>query len=142
VFHVSLLTPVTKDKIKGRTQPAPPPIQVVDPETKEPEEHYQIKRYLDSRWIKTKEKKWNFQFLVEWEGYHNHTWESREQIEKDAKDSKQELGEDEDDFNLEEDFYLKHPDTGHHNDPEKERFEWNQKVKQRKGKAPIRRTRA
>jgi len=85
-----------------------------------------------------KGKERNFQFLVEWEGYDDHTWESREQIEKDAKDSKQELGEDDDDFNLEEDFYSKHPDAPHHADPEKERFEWNQKVKRRKGKAPIR----
>jgi len=140
VFHISLLTPVTKDKIKGRTQPVPLPIQVVDPETKEPVEHYQIKRYLDSRWIKMKDKKWNFQFLVEWEGYDDHTWESREQIEKDAKDSKQELGEDEDNFDLEEEFYLKHPDAPHHDDPEKERFKWHQKAKQSKGKAPIKRT--
>ena len=101
-----------------------------------------MKRYLDSRWIRTKNKKWIFQFLVEWEGYDDHTWESREQIEQDAKDSKQELGEDEDDFDMEVDFYQKHPDAPHHNDPEKERSEWQQHTKRRKGKAPIRRTRA
>jgi len=141
VFHISLLTPIAKDKIKGKTQPAPLPIQVMDPETKEPVEQYQIKRYLDSRWIKMKDKKWDFQFLVEWEGYDNHTWEPREQIEKDTKDSKQELGDDEDDFDLEEEFYSKHLDAPHHKDLEKERFEWHQKAKRRKGKAPIKQTR-
>jgi len=139
VFHVSLLTPVKQDQIKGQTQPPPPPVLIANPETEEPEEHYQIKRYLDSRWIKMKNNKWDFQFLVEWEGYEDHTWESREKLEKDTEDSKQELGPDDNDFDLEEDFYLKHPDAPHHEDPEKERFISTASRSKRKGKATIRR---
>jgi hypothetical protein len=143
VFHVSLLSPVKEDRVPGRTQPAPAPILVSDPGSDEPEEHYQMKRYLDSRWIKTKDNSWNFQFLVEWEGYDDHTWESRDQIEKDTKDSKQELGEDDDDFDMEEDFYSKHPDAPHHTDPVSERSEWHTVHRtRRKGKAPIRRRRS
>ena len=141
VFHISLVTPVREDKIRGRTQPPPLPVIVQDPGAEEPEEHYRMKQYLDSRWVKTKDKKWEFQFLVEWDGYDDHTWESRDQIEKDAKESKQELGEDEDDFDMEEDFYSKHPDAPHHSDPEAERSEWHSVQKKRKGKAPIRKTR-
>jgi len=138
VFHVSLLTPVKQDQIKGRTQAPLPPVIIANPETEEPEEHYQIKRYLDSRWIKMKNK-WDFQFLVEWEGYDDHTWESREKLEEDTRNSKQELGPDEDDFDLEEDFYSKHPDAPHHKDPEKERFISTASRSKRKGKATIRR---
>ena len=138
VFHISLLTPVKTDQITGRTHPPPPPIVVKDPVTEEPEEHYVIKRYLDSRWVKTKEG-WDFQFLVEWEGYDDHTWESREKLEADTKESKQELGPDDDDFDLEEDFYSKHPDAPHHNDPENEQFTTQTTRSKRKGKAPIRR---
>jgi len=138
VFHVSLLSPVKVDQVTGRMQPPPPPILVTGPGAEEPEEHYQIKRYLDSRWIKTKEGKWDFQFLVEWEGYDDHTWESREQIKQDTKESKQELGPDEDDFDLEEDFYSKHPEAPHHNDPEREQFITQATRSKRKGKAPIR----
>ncbi len=140
VFHISLLSPVKTDQIKGQTQPPPPPVLIKDPETEEPEEHYQIKRYLDSRWIKTKNNKWDFQYLVKWEGYDDHTWESREKLEHDTRESKQELGPDDDDFDLEEEFYSKHPEAPHHNDPEKERFITQTSRTRRKGKAPIRRT--
>jgi hypothetical protein len=140
VFHVSLLTLVKEDTIPGRTHPPPPLILVVDPDhDEEPEEHYQMKQYLDSRWIKMKDNKWDFQFLVEWEGYDDHTWESREQIEKDARESLQQLGEDDDDFDMEEDYYTKHLDAPHHTDPEAERFEQVASRTRRKGKAPIRR---
>jgi len=111
---------------------------VKDPETNEPEEHYQIRQYLDSRWIKTKNNKWAFQFLVEWEGYDDHTWESREKLEQDTKDLKQELGPDDNDFDLEEDFYSKHPNAPHHENPEGERFTTQTTRSKRKGKAPIR----
>ena len=140
VFHISLLMPVREDKIRGRTQPPPLLVIVQDPGAEEPEEHYQMKQYLDCRWIKMKDKKWQFQFLVEWDRYNNHTWESRNQIEQDTKGSKQELGEDEDNFDMEEDFYSKHPDTPHHNDLEGERSEWHTVQKKRKGKAPIQKT--
>jgi len=136
VFHVSLLS-LVKDQIEGRTQPAPPPILVEDPESEEPEEHYMIKRYLDSRWVKMGNK-WDFQFLVEWEGYDDHTWESREKLEADTKESKQEPGPDNDNFDLEEEFYLKHPNAPHHEDPEKERYVTTTTRSKRKGKAPIR----
>ena len=140
VFHVSLLSPVKEDKITGRTQPPPPPIQVLDPITEEPEEHYVIKRYLDSRWVKDK-KEWDFQFLVEWEGYDDHTWESRRKLEQDTKETRQKLGPDDDDFDLEEEFYTKHPDAPHHDDPEAERFITEERKHRRKGKTPIRRRR-
>ena len=100
-----------------------------------------MKQYLDSRWIKTKDNKWQFQFLVEWDGYDDHTWEPREQIEKDSEQSKQELGEDEDDFDMEEDFYNKHPDAPKHTDPEKDRFTTVTQWSRRKGKTPLQRTR-
>ena len=109
---------------------------MTDPSTNEPEEHYVIKRYLDSRWVKSGGK-WDFQFLVEWEGYDDHTWESRDKLEADTKESKQELGPDDDDFDLEDEFYSKHPDAPHHNDPEMERFVTATTRHRRKGKAPI-----
>jgi len=100
-----------------------------------------MKRYINSRWIRMADGKWNFQFLVEWEGYDNHTWESREQIEKDAQGTEQEPGKDNGDFNMEEEFYLKHPNAPHHNNPILERTEWQKVTKRRKGKAPIWQTR-
>src|SRR5258708_18018226 len=141
VFHVLLLTPVKKDSIPGRTQPPPPPILVRDFRAEEPEEHYQMKQYLDSRWIKTKDNKWQFQFLVEWDGYNNHTWEPREQIERDSEQSKHEVGEDERHFDMEEDFYNKHPDAPKHTDPEGDRSTMVTQRSRQKGKTPIRRTR-
>ena len=99
-----------------------------------------IKRYLNSRWVKDK-KEWDFQFLVEWEGYDDHTWESRKKLEQDTKETEQKLGPGNDDFDLEEEFYMKHPDAPHHNDPEAERFITEEKKHRRKGKAPIRRRR-
>src|SRR5258708_7722342 len=126
-----------KDSIPGRTQPPPPPILVRDFGAEEPEEHYRMKQYLDSRWIKTRDNKWQFQFLVEWDGYNDHTWEPREQIEKDSENSKQELGEDERHFDMEEDFYNKHPNAPKHINPEGDRFEWFTQRSRRKGKTPI-----
>jgi hypothetical protein len=63
----------------------------------------------------------DFKFLVKWVGYPDFTWEERDQIEKDTKDSKQELGEDDDDFDLEEDFYTTHPDAPRPDDPVEKR---------------------
>ncbi len=58
VFHVSLLEPAPIDRIRGRKQPPPDPIQVLD------ELQWEVKSILDSRRRRNK-----IEYLVEWLGF-------------------------------------------------------------------------
>ena len=58
VFHVSLLEPAPKDQIKGRRQPPPEPVQVLD------DLQWEVKAILDSKIVRK-----NVQYLVEWLGF-------------------------------------------------------------------------
>ena len=118
VFHISLLTPVHEDTVPGRTQPPPDPVTITE-EGEDPQEHYIIDQYINSAWVKNRNGTWTFKYLVKWVGYDNQdaTWEPRDKLEADAKDSKQHLGEGDDDFDLEEDFFTRHPDAPRPDDP-------------------------
>ena len=149
VFHISLLTPVKDDRIPGRTVPAPEPITIIqkgDINTPEvTEQHHIMERYVDSRWIINAIGEWQFQFKVKWDGLENLTWEDRTRLNEDAaKTNQQYLRPGDDDFDMEEDFYEKHPDAPHHDDPVGERknaLGKRQTVHRRKGKSVIRRRR-
>jgi len=85
---------------------------------------------------------WQFQFKVRWDSLDNLTWESHTRLNKDAaKTNQQYLQPGDDDFDMEEDFYKKHPEAPHHDDPVGERknaLGKRQMVHRRKGKATIR----
>ena len=149
VFHVSLLTPLKEDRIPGRTVPPPDPITIVqegDKTTPDVQEQYYImERYVDSRWIINPKGEWEFQFKVKWDGYDIITWETRSRLNEDAaRTNQQYLRPGDDDFDMEEEFYERHPDAPHHDDPITERVNalgGRQTVHRRKGKAVIRRRR-
>ena len=74
VFHISQLEVAHPNKIPGRTQPPPPPVEV-DGQTE-----YQVLAVLDSRkYYQT------VQYLVHWTGYENtaesESWQPRENLE-------------------------------------------------------------
>ena len=106
VFHVNVLSEATPDTILNRVNPAPPPIKVND------EEFWVIEKYLDSRWFRNR-----FQFKIRWEGFteEHDTWENAEDIDSDAGPRLIQDGDD--DFDLEEDFYHRHPDAPKRTDP-------------------------
>ncbi len=75
VFHVSLLEPVKPDTIRGRRQPPPPPVEVLE------ELQWEVKSILDSR-----RRNGRVQYLVEWLGfeddeYERQTWEPWQNLE-------------------------------------------------------------
>ena len=119
IFHISLLTPVKPDTILGRQQSEPQPIMVwqqgeggvVE------EEQFIMERYVNSRWIK-RDDKWSFQFKVKWDSANAMTWEDRECLDEDTtKTNDQYLRPGDDDFDMEQEFYDRHPDAPHHGDP-------------------------
>lgn len=73
VFHVSLLDPAREDPLPGQVQPPPPPV-VVDNE-----EEYQVEAVLDSRL-----RRGRLQYLVQWVGYDDPTWEPAEYLHDNA----------------------------------------------------------
>jgi len=100
-----------------------------------------MERYVDSRWIINAIGEWQFQFKVKWDGLENLTWEDRARLNKDAaKTNQQYLCPRDDDFDMEEDFYEKHPDAPHHDDlvgKWKNALGERQTVHRRKGKSVI-----
>jgi len=145
VFHISLLTPIKEDRIPGRTIPPPEPIMVIQqgdettPETKE--QYYIMECYVDSWWIINLNREWEFQFKVKWDGYDNLTWENHTRLNIDvARTNQQYLRPGDDDFDMEQEFFERHPEAPHHDDPV---TEWmntlggRQTVHRCKGKAPI-----
>ena len=106
VFHVNVLSETKPDTIPWHWQPAPPPVKVND------EDYWVIEKYLDAWWF------WNrFQFKIWWEGFseEHDTWENADNINSD--DRPQLLQEGDNNFNLEEDFYCRHPDTPKQTNP-------------------------
>lgn len=75
VFHISLLEPVRKSSIPGRTNPPPPPINL--------EGYYKIKEIVDSRYNRVRKR---FEYRIEWDGYENdpeqYTWEPAENLDE------------------------------------------------------------
>ena len=121
VFHISLLTPLKEDCILGCTLPPPDPITIVqegDKATTDIKEQYYIMEwYVDSRWIINTKGEWEFQFKVKWDGYNVLMWETCSRLNDDAaKMNQQYLQPGDYDFDMEEDFYEKHPDALHHDD--------------------------
>ena len=58
VFHIDLLEPFRPNRIPGRSDPPPPPIEVAG------ESEYEIESILDSRIHRRQ-----LQYLVKWKGY-------------------------------------------------------------------------
>ena len=100
-----------------------------------------MERYTDSRWIETNSI-WTFQFKVKWDGSDTMTWENRDSLNEDAaKTNDQYLRPGDDDFDMEQEFYERHPDAPHHGDPVGKQVNTlgvRQTAHRRKGKAPIR----
>jgi hypothetical protein len=65
-----------------------------------------MEKYVDAQWFRNR-----FQFKVRWEGFteEHDTWENAEDIDSD--DGPRLLQEGDEDFDLEEDFYRRHPDA-------------------------------
>ena len=76
VFHVSLLDTHRPNTIPERTQPPPPPEEVLG------ELEYEVERILDSRW-----KRGRRLYLVDWKGYspEERTWEPEAHLEGAAE---------------------------------------------------------
>ncbi len=72
VFNVVKLSPAPDDRIVGRRQNPPPPLELVDGE-----EEYIVEEILNSRMFR-----WKLQYLVKWEGYgiEGNTWEYSENL--------------------------------------------------------------
>ncbi len=69
VFNKSLLTPYTPPAFPNQEQPPPPPPDLIDSE-----EHYEVKKVLDSRECKVRGKAgepwhWVMDYFVKWKGY-------------------------------------------------------------------------
>ena len=106
VFHVNVLLEAKTDTIPRRRQPVPPPVKVNN------EDFWVMEKYVDARWFRNR-----FQFKIRWDGFleEHDTGEDADGIDSD--DGPRVLGEDDDDFDLEEDFYRKHPDAPRRTDP-------------------------
>ena len=146
VFHISLLTLVKEDCILGCTVPPPDPITIIQEGEKVnldiEEQYYIMEWYVNSQQIINTIAEWEFQFKVKWDGYNVLTWETHSRLNEDAaRMNQQYLQPGDDDFNMEEDFYERHPDAPHHDDPISEQVNalgrW-QTVHRCKGKASIR----
>jgi transposase InsO family protein len=75
VFHVSLLEPAPSDNIRGRRQPPPDPVEILD------ELQWEVKSILDSKIVRR-----NVQYLVEWLGFEDddnerQTWQPWQNLE-------------------------------------------------------------
>lgn len=71
VFHVSLLEPHHPNPFPTRDSPPPPPIEVDD------SLEWEVDEILDSRLNRRRRR---FEYLVSWSGYHDPTWESRDNL--------------------------------------------------------------
>ena len=70
VFHVSLLEHYIANTLPGRTIPPPPPIEI------DGEMEYEVEAVVDSRKFRNK-----LQYLVQWVGYQESSWEPAENLE-------------------------------------------------------------
>ena len=106
VFHVNILLEVKPNTILQCWQPVSPPVKVNN------EDFWVMEKYVNAQWFRN-----CFQFKIWWDGFteeHN-TWEDTDGIDSD--DGPHILGEDDNDFDLEEDFYHRHPDAPKRTDP-------------------------
>ena len=76
------------------------------------EDFWVMEKYVNAQWFCN-----CFQFKIRWDGFseEHDTWEDADGIDSD--DGPQVLGEDNNDFDLEEDFYCRHPDAPRRTDP-------------------------
>jgi hypothetical protein len=110
------------DRILGCAQLAPDPITIRQkgdaPDEETMVQHYIMEKYVDSRWTKDADAKWKFQFKVKWDGYDDLTWEDCATLDEDAaRTDHQYLQPGDDDFDMEQEFYNRHPGAPHHDDP-------------------------
>ena len=100
MFHANVLSEAKPDTIPHRRKVAPPPVKVND------EDFWVMEKYVDARWFRNR-----FQFKIRWEGYEEEddTWEDTDDI--DLGEAPRVLEEGDEDFDLEEDFYRRHPDA-------------------------------
>ena len=106
IFHINVLSEAHPDTIPNRRNPPPPPVKINN------EEYWVIEKYMDAQWF------WNqFQFKIRWEGFseEHDTWENTDDI--DLSKGPRLLEEGDEDFDLEEDFYHKHPDAPRRTNP-------------------------
>ena len=71
VFHVSLLEPHHANPFPARDTAPPPPIEIDD------ELEWEVEEILDSRLNRRRKR---FEYLVQWSGYHDPTWESADKL--------------------------------------------------------------
>ena len=71
-----------------------------------------MEKYVDTLWFQNR-----FQFKIQWDGFseEHDTWEDMDGI--DSNNGPCILGEENDNFDLEEDFYCRYPDTPKRTDP-------------------------
>ena len=83
-----------------------------------------MEKYVDTQWFRNR-----FQFKIQWDGFseEHDTWEDADSINSD--DGPWVLGEDDDDFDLEEDFYCRHPDAPKRTNPP---AAWRQPARRRR----------
>ena len=106
VFHVNVLLKVRSNTILQCQQPVPPPVKVNN------EDFWVMEKYVDAWWFQNQ-----FQFKIQWDGFseEHDTWEDVDGINSD--NGPWVLQEEDNDFNLEEDFYHRHPDAPKRTDP-------------------------
>ena len=71
VFHVSLLEPHHANPFPARETAPPPPIEIDE------ELEWEVEEILDSRLNRRRRR---FEYLVQWSGYHDPTWESADKL--------------------------------------------------------------
>jgi hypothetical protein len=106
------------------------------------EQHYIMEKYMDSQWTKDADGEWKFQFKVKWDGYEDLTWEDHTTLDKDvAKTDHCYLRPGDDDFNMEQEFYNRHPGAPHHDNLVTDRVDalvGRRTLHRHKGKPPVR----
>jgi transposase InsO family protein len=90
-FHASLLQPATdaegQGPLAGQIQEPPPAIEVLRPGDDEAEKEYEVEQVLDSK-VRTQRgrvkagqaRRTTVEYLVQWKGYPNPTWEKQEAL--------------------------------------------------------------
>ena len=74
MFHGKLLTPYLETNIHGKNFPEPPPDLI------EEEEEYEVDSIRDCR-----KRGKGYQYLVEWKGYSDKTWEPESNLKNATK---------------------------------------------------------
>jgi transposase InsO family protein len=94
-FHASLLQPSTTDDgppLEGQLVEPPPPIEVLRPGDDEAQKELEVERILDSKILKQrgrvsagKERRTTVEYLVQWKGFPDPTWEPQDNVKGAAQ---------------------------------------------------------